>query len=78
MQSRTNSLRNGSRFNTRHFVLSSHNASDTADTNKESHNSKTVVAKGATLSCDKKAASMSRGTGGERVRAVSNPFRRSN
>ncbi|KAH8729166.1 hypothetical protein BGZ61DRAFT_491617 [Ilyonectria robusta] len=62
------------RHNTRHSVLSSHNASDT---NKESHNSKTVVTKGATPSCDEMATSTSRGTGGKRVTAVSNPLRRS-
>ncbi|KAH6983679.1 hypothetical protein BKA56DRAFT_350871 [Ilyonectria sp. MPI-CAGE-AT-0026] len=62
------------RYNTRYSVLSSHN---TSDTNKESHNSKTVVTKGATLLCNKKAASTSRGTGGKRVRAISNLFRRS-
>ncbi|KAH6982335.1 hypothetical protein BKA56DRAFT_632369 [Ilyonectria sp. MPI-CAGE-AT-0026] len=62
------------RHNTRHSVLSSHNASDT---NKESHDSKTVGTKVATPLCDEKAASTSRGTGGKRVTAVSNPCRRS-
>ncbi|KAJ2897758.1 hypothetical protein MKZ38_004381 [Zalerion maritima] len=65
------------RYSTRHSVLSSRNSSDTADTNKESHNSKTVVTKGTTLPCDEKAASTSTAAGRKRLRAASNPLRRS-
>lgn len=69
------------RYNTRDSVLSSHNASDTTDTNGESHGSRTVVTKGMkevrTLPCDKKAASTSGETGKKRIRAVSSPLRRS-
>ncbi|KAL7949353.1 hypothetical protein V8C42DRAFT_310653 [Trichoderma barbatum] len=71
-----------SRHNTRHSVLSSHNASDTADTNKESHDSKADVTDGVmqvkTLLCDEMAASTSRRTRGKSVRTVPIPLRRSN
>lgn len=65
------------RNHTRYSVLSSHDASDIADTSKEPNDSKTSVIKAPIRSCDKKGASTKRGTGGEVVRAVSNLPRRS-